>query len=159
MIARVREAVFNILADRVLEARVGDFFSGTGAIGLEALSRGASHVDFFECGRSALSALQANIASLDVAPQTRIHRVPLPHAIQPGEGWDIVFVDPPWGKEKAPPVVDAILAADRLAEEGWIVMEERYGLEGSDEFWQMKGLEVRDRRRYGDSGVLMMVKG
>ncbi|MDP6944793.1 MAG: RsmD family RNA methyltransferase, partial [Myxococcota bacterium] len=71
MIARVREALYNILADRIVDARVADCFSGTGAVGLEALSRGARSVDFFEAGRHATGTLDRNISTLGVQDACR----------------------------------------------------------------------------------------
>lgn len=156
MIARVREAVFSILADQVEGARVADLFSGTGAIGLEALSRGAAHVDYFESGREALKFLRDNVASLSVGELVTVHRGDLPGAIRPGAPWDLVFVDPPWGREVGYPAVEAVLAVGRLAPDGVVLLEERYGLEGDDAFWSERGLAVLDRRRYGDSGCIFL---
>ncbi len=156
MIARVREAVFSILADRVEGARVADLFSGTGAIGLEAISRGAVHVDYFESGREALRFLRDNVSTLGVEGQVSVHRAPLPGAIRPGAPWDLVFVDPPWGKEVGYPAIDAVVAAGRLARDGVVLLEERFGLEGDDAFWAERGLEVLDQRRYGDSGCIFL---
>ncbi|MEZ5317104.1 MAG: RsmD family RNA methyltransferase, partial [Vicinamibacterales bacterium] len=65
---RLRETLFNILAPVIDDARVLDAYAGTGAVGLEALSRGAAHVTFVERDRGALAALDANIRALDVAP-------------------------------------------------------------------------------------------
>ena len=96
MLARVREALFNILGPRVAGARVADCFSGTGAIGLEALSRGATHVDFFESGRHTLGALEKNIAQLGVTGRAKVHKSDLPQAIGAGDPWDIIVVDQPW---------------------------------------------------------------
>ncbi|MGM0578782.1 MAG: 16S rRNA (guanine(966)-N(2))-methyltransferase RsmD [Myxococcota bacterium] len=157
MIARVREAVFNIVADRVEGARVADLYSGTGAIGLEALSRGADHVDFFETRRDALRVLTANAETLGVRDRVTVHRAPLPGAITPGPAWDLVFVDPPWGRDLGSPAIEAVLAQDRLAADGLIILDERHGLGGDDGEWRERGLRVVDRRRYGDSGVLLMV--
>src|SRR5918996_4354694 len=71
---KVREAVFNALAslDVVVDARVADLYAGTGALGIEALSRGAAHCTFVERGRSALAAMNDNIASLGVGDRARV---------------------------------------------------------------------------------------
>ena len=155
MIARVREALYNILADRIVDARVADCFSGTGAVGLEALSRGARSVDFFESGRHAIGTLERNVSALGVKGQTKLHRSALPGAISSGEPWDVVIVDPPWGKDLGRPVAAQVVSRQRITPDGVIVVSERFGLEGDDAFWLEAGLSVVDRRRYGDSSLVI----
>lgn len=156
MIARVREALYNILADRIVGARVADCFSGTGAVGLEALSRGAASVDFFESGQHAFGALGRNISALKAQDVTTIHRSPLPGVIAGGQPWDVVIVDPPWGKDMGRPVAARVVARQRLTADGVMVISERHGLDGDDAFWAEAGLDVIDRRRYGDSALVIV---
>ena len=98
---RVRESLFSILAARgVLDgARVLDLFAGTGALGLEALSRGADHVTFVENGRTGASLIQRNAKLLGVADSTHLFRMDATklgaNTAQPA---DLVFLDPPYGK-------------------------------------------------------------
>ena len=158
MLAKVREALFNILADQVRDARVADCFSGTGAVGLEALSRGAEHVDFFESGRHALSPLERNIKQLGVGGQTTLHRSDLPGAIGSGKPWDLVIVDQPWTLALGLPVVEKVVARDRLTDDGVLVVSERRGYELEDAPWNGVGLEVIDRRGYGDSSLVFLAK-
>ena len=100
---RTREAVFNVLAhrfaDRLEGARVLDLFAGTGALGLEALSRGARPVDFVEFRPSSLHALKANVAALHVRERPRVFkRDALPFSARlPEASYDIAFADPPYG--------------------------------------------------------------
>ena len=155
MLARVREALYNILADRIVDARVADCFSGTGAVGLEALSRGARSVDFFEAGRHAIGTLERNVSSLGVASQVKLHRSALPRVIGRGDPWDVVIVDPPWGKDMGRPVAAQVVEQQRITVDGVIVVSERFGLEGDDAFWAEAGLCVVDRRRYGDSCLVI----
>ncbi len=98
---RVREAWFNILGDRLSDAKVVDLFAGSGALGLEALSRGASHVEFVEVGKAAVTALRANVAALDAEERVKVHRVDaLSFVDQLNEGaFDIAFADPPYGED------------------------------------------------------------
>jgi 16S rRNA (guanine966-N2)-methyltransferase len=158
MLGKVREALFNILADQVYEARVADCFSGTGAVGLEALSRGAEHIDFFEAGRHALGPLGRNIAQLGVDACSTLHRSELPGAIGPGPLWDIVVVDQPWTLSLGLPVVERVMACERLSADGVLVISERRGFELDDAPWNGAGLEVTDRRRYGDSSLVFLAK-
>ncbi len=98
---RVREAWFSILGDRLSEATVVDLFAGSGALGLEALSRGASHVEFVEVGKSAVTALRANVAALDAEERVNVHRIDaLRFVDRLDEGsFDIAFADPPYGHD------------------------------------------------------------
>jgi 16S rRNA (guanine966-N2)-methyltransferase len=100
---RVREAWFSILERSVRHARVLDLFAGSGALGLEALSRGAVHADFVEVHRLALAALKANVTALKVADRVAIHRedaLKFAEALHPGQ-YDVAFADPPYGSDFA----------------------------------------------------------
>ena len=104
----VRAAVLDLLRDDLEEARVLDLFAGTGALGLEALSRGAARADFVETRPSSLHALRANVAALRVRDRVRIfRRDALPFAAALVEGaYDIAFVDPPYGSRMLDRVLD-----------------------------------------------------
>ncbi|HMA44531.1 MAG TPA: 16S rRNA (guanine(966)-N(2))-methyltransferase RsmD [Gemmatimonadales bacterium] len=95
---RVREAWFSIIQRNLRGARVLDLYAGSGALGLEALSRGAAKADFVEVHRNALAALKANVKSLKVEDRTTIHRVDaLKFAEQLHAGqYDVAFADPPY---------------------------------------------------------------
>lgn len=104
----VRAALLDMLAKDVADARVLDLFSGTGALGLEALSRGAQRVDFVEIRPSSLHALRANVAALRVRERTRIFKrdaLPFVAALAP-ESYDIAFVDPPYESRMLDRVVE-----------------------------------------------------
>jgi 16S rRNA (guanine966-N2)-methyltransferase len=115
---RVRQALFDMLLhapwagrDSVVGATVLDAFAGTGALGLEALSRGAAHAHFLERDRAALAALRANIAALKA--QATIHATDATRP-PPGPPCTLVFLDPPYGQG----LVEKALAA--LAPAGWL---------------------------------------
>jgi 16S rRNA (guanine966-N2)-methyltransferase len=98
--ARVREAWFNALADRVEGAAVVDLFSGSGALGIEALSRGAALVHFVEQDRTAFRILTRNIEALDLAGRARLHRAEVFRFLSRLEGerrFDLALADPPYG--------------------------------------------------------------
>lgn len=97
---RTREMLFNSLGERTIEARVLDLYAGTGAVGLEALSRGASYSVFVEQEHSALRALRANLKTLRLQTKTQVWAANARTAIQKladnGEKFDFIFADPPF---------------------------------------------------------------
>src|SRR5919108_5919547 len=95
---RVREALFSILGDRTHGARVLDLFAGSGALGLEALSRGAEHVTFVDDNRAAIGAIKANLAALNADAQVRQTDALrfLNAARIGGAQYDLIFLDPPY---------------------------------------------------------------
>jgi len=105
----VRAALLTLLGDDVKGARVLDLFAGTGALGLEALSRGARSADFVETRPASLHALRANVAALRVRERTRIFkRDALPFAASlTTQSYDLAFVDPPYGSRMLDRVLDA----------------------------------------------------
>jgi 16S rRNA (guanine966-N2)-methyltransferase len=92
----------DLIADDIRGARVLDLFAGTGALGIEALSRGARSCDFVENGPSAIHSLKANVAALRAKNRTRIFdRDAIPYVERlPANAYDIAFADPPYGSRK-----------------------------------------------------------
>lgn len=153
---RLREAVFNVLAhsfdDPCEGARVIDLFAGTGALGLEALSRGARFALFVDDGSEARALLRANVETLGVGGVTRIFRrdaAKLGDA-PPGEKFTLAFLDPPYGRDLAPRALQALAAGDWLAPETICVIEE--AAEVSVEL--PASFEALDKRIYGDTQVM-----
>lgn len=99
---RVRETLFNWLAPVIEGVRCLDLYAGSGALGLEALSRGAAQVDFVERDAPTLRALGEVLDSFGASGQAQLHRMEafqyLEGAVQDGSSWDVVFVDPPYGQ-------------------------------------------------------------
>jgi 16S rRNA (guanine(966)-N(2))-methyltransferase RsmD len=114
MLGRVREAIFNRLAPWTDGARVLDLFSGTGSLGIEALSRGAAFVRFLERGKEAREALARNIDSFGLQERAEVKNgdalAAANHAPLASGPWDIVFFDPPY------PLLDTKQGRDELAE-------------------------------------------
>lgn len=150
---RVRESLFSMLTHLgVLDgARVLDLFAGTGALGLEALSRGAAHVCFVENGRVGAGLIGRNIALTGAGAETElIRRDATRLGPNPGEAFDLVFLDPPYGKglgEKA-------LAAAR--EGGWIAPGALIVSEEAAPMPAPAGFVAEDSRRYGDTHVTLL---
>ncbi len=153
---RVREALFNLLAhggygDPVRGARVLDLFAGTGALGLEALSRGAAAAAFVETGRPALALLRANIARLRAGDAARvIERDATRLGPNQGEAFDLVFLDPPYGRGLGERAVAAALDGGWLAPGALLVWEEGAAIAPNP------GLTLLDARRYGSAMISIL---
>lgn len=148
---RVREALFSMLGD--LEGSVAlDLFAGTGALGIEALSRGAERVVFVERDRAAIQALRANLSSLELAAPEAEVRVgdalaSLRTARGAGETYDLVFVDPPYGQTREIGAELSVLLPALLASDARVVVE-------SDRRTPAElPMEVVQHRRYGDTTI------
>lgn len=153
VLARIREAYFDILGPSIQGAAVADFFAGSGSLGIEALSRGARHADFYESGPAA-RIIDQNLQSLGISDRGSVHRGSLPGSLRAGRSWDVLFVDPPWGTGLAMPALDAVLRHRLLSEHGEAIVRERWGEEVDEGGWLERGYELFDHRRYGDSAVL-----
>jgi len=151
---KVRQAIFNILGAAVEGAEVLELFAGSGALGLEAWSRGAARVTFVESGRAALAVLRRNLAAgpgtghatlvpLDVwAALRRFQRA--------GCRFDLVLMDPPYRRGLAKKCLLAIAACGILRHTGWLVVEH----DRQDDLPETAGsLSRRSLHRYGDTVV------
>lgn len=158
---RTREAIFNILkhgaASVELEgARVLDLFAGTGALGLEALSRGARYCVFVEEGAAARGLIRNNVETMGAQGATKIWRRNATDLgpCTPMAPFDLVFADPPYGKGLGEKALASALAGGWLSPDAVIVLEE-----ASDAVIEAPaGLEVLDQRRYGDSQVIFLAQ-
>lgn len=150
---RVRESLFSMLThlDVIHGARVLDLFAGTGALGLEALSRGAQDVVFIENGKVAQKLVGQNIAKVRAEDTTVLMRN---DATQLGawaaSKFDLVFLDPPYGKGMGQLALAAARAGGWLAQGAVIVWEERTPMDAPAGFTRM------DRRKYGDTHVTLL---
>jgi len=129
---RLRETLFNVIADRVEGSRFLDVFAGTGAVGIEALSRGAREVLFIENHRPAAALIEKNLESLGLRAEARVvaldalhglERLAAEAAAQPKD-YDIVFLDPPYAAAEDYRRVLAFLGASSLLSEGSLVIAE-----------------------------------
>jgi 16S rRNA (guanine966-N2)-methyltransferase len=152
---RVREALFMALGD--LEgARVLDLYAGSGALGIEALSRGAAHVDFVEWDRGARAVLERNLDTLGIRDRARIWPLDLPRGLarlaEITAAADLVLLDPPYGGTEARATLEALGARGRLAPGTRVVAEHHVRDVLSDRY----GALVCERaRRYGETIVTL----
>ena len=156
---RLRESIFDILLHRhegaVEGARVVDLFAGSGALGIEALSRGADFALFVDNGSEARALLRENIEALALGGVTRIWRA---DATKPGKApagppFTLAFLDPPYDQGLAGPALAALLAGGWLAPGAIIVVEEaaKVAIEAP------AGLDLVDERTYGDTRIVFFV--
>jgi 16S rRNA (guanine(966)-N(2))-methyltransferase RsmD len=121
---KLRETLFNVLGDHVVGAQVLDGFAGTGAVGIEALSRGAAHVTFVENDSRAIRLLQSNLQHCGVEERYAIIRVDFARAkplLQTSAPFDVVFLDPPYGRAE---LAAALAGAESIASAGTRVVVE-----------------------------------
>ena len=150
---RVRESLFNVLAggkygDAVTDARVLDLFAGTGALGLEALSRGAEHVCFVDDGRKAQSLVHANVKICRAQDRTEVLHVDATRLpLCGGAPYDLIFLDPPYGKTLGEQAMSAAIQGGWLAPRALVVWEESVEIAVPDE------LTFLDTRKYGGSFI------
>lgn len=150
---RVRESIFNLLVnggygDPITNARVLDLFAGTGALGFEALSRGAAYVLFIDEGAKARALVRQNIDILRVIGATKLFRrdaTKLGPVV--GAPYNLIFLDPPYGKDLGAKALIAARDGGWLADDALIVWEE-----GSEQV-TLDGFDLLDARKYGDTWV------
>ena len=154
---RTRESLFNILAHRddfsFEGARVIDLFAGSGALGFEAMSRGAEWCLFVETEAAARGAIRDNIEALGLFGSTRLHRRsaatlgPKPAGV--GPPFTLAFLDPPYRKDLAPPAMRTLKSGDWLANGALVIVEQ-----AKDEApAEADGFVEVDRRLYGDTQI------
>ena len=153
---RVREAIFNLIlnggyGNPVQGARVLDLFAGTGALGLEALSRGAARVAFVDDGTAARALLRRNIELMRAMGTTDVWRRDATNmGPNRGPGYGLVFLDPPYGKGLGERALASCVAGGWLAPGALIVWEESATPVIPD------GFEELDQRRYGDTLITIL---
>ncbi|HPQ94585.1 MAG TPA: 16S rRNA (guanine(966)-N(2))-methyltransferase RsmD [Thiolinea sp.] len=125
---RVRETLFNWLQNHIAGVRCLDLFAGSGALGFEALSRGAAQVTLVEQHPAAFRQLQANARSLQAQGLELLQRDALQWLMQADQHFDLVFLDPPFSKGLLVPVLDRIQEHGLLAADGMIYLEHEAGL-------------------------------
>jgi len=155
---RLRESLFNILAhaygDPVAGARVLDLFAGTGALGLEAISRGAAFCLFVDDGAEARALIRQNVDALGLGQVTRVFRRDATRlgAAHPVEPFGLVFLDPPYRKGLALPALAALRDGGWLVPDALVVVEEA----ADAELAAPTGYDELERRSYDDTMIVFL---
>jgi 16S rRNA (guanine(966)-N(2))-methyltransferase RsmD len=145
---RVKETLFAILGDRVPDARVLDLYAGSGAIGIEALSRGCASADFVERGRDANVTLRANLERTGLDGDARVHPVDVERflaGVAPDVTWDLVILDPPYETHAIVAPLRALVP--HLASDASVVVKHFWRTELPD----VDGLRQVRQRRFGET--------
>lgn len=154
---RVRESIFSIVGDKVRGARVLDLFAGTGAMGLESLSRGAAEAVFVERDPSAIRCLRENARLCDFENESAILNSPVLPFLRNGDlgdGFDLVFADPPYGGSDVSLTLLALSKRVKsLREECLFVLEHAPGESPES---KLDCMEMIDKREYGNTAITFL---
>ncbi|MBQ5926563.1 MAG: 16S rRNA (guanine(966)-N(2))-methyltransferase RsmD [Clostridia bacterium] len=142
---RAKEALFNILALKIAGARALDLFCGSGALGIECLSRGASEVVFNDAAKDSVALLKKNLTKLGVGREAVVYTFDYLACLSMQKTpFDLIFLDPPYKEEYGKKALEQIAKEGLLSEQGIAVYERDRSFEG-----QISGLEIFDERKYG----------
>ncbi len=154
---RAREALFNILAFKVMNARVLDLFAGSGALGIESLSRGAKEVVFNDLSKQSLGILKKNLQTLkiEIGKEAIVKNYDYSVCLDTITGeFDLIFIDPPYRLDIGKSILEKIEKRNLLSENGIAVYERDCPFEG-----EVLGLEKFDERKYGKAFLTFFRKG
>jgi 16S rRNA (guanine966-N2)-methyltransferase len=154
---RTRESIFDLLGPGPHHGRVLDLFSGTGALGIEALSRGFERAVFVERDRVARELIQANLSLCELESASRVSSLDVTRfleALDSDAPFSLVLLDPPYGQGLAAPTLEALSRPGWVAEEGMVLCETEAALVLSE---NLGSLSLAKHKRYGDTGVWLYV--
>ena len=150
----IRKAFFDICKNEIVDAEFLDLFAGSGAMGIEAISRGAKFCTFVDKSPLACRAIKQNIESLSIQKQTEVFCLPIERALETLKRkkrcFSLIFLDPPYGKDLLPPILETIMAFQLLTSSGKIFAEES----AKTAIPQCTSLKLLNKRTYGDSILL-----
>ena len=146
---RVKESMFNIVQDWVYDSQVLDLFAGSGALGIEALSRGASQAVFCDNSLDSIKIIKSNIEKARVADRSQIVSGDFKRSLRDMEAknqsFDMIFVDPPYYEGLFEEVLDTIRSCKILKKDGIVIVEH----DAKKPIGQVEGLEVYKEKKYG----------
>ena len=145
---RVKESLFQILSRKIAGARVLDLFAGSGALGLECLSRGADEVLFNDSARESLTVLEKNLKIAEAG--TKIFNLDFRTCLNRIEGqFDLIFCDPPYQESYLKEILDTVKTRSLLSADGLVIYESEREESGAD------GWTLSDSRKYGRTNITM----
>ena len=154
---RAREALFNILSNKVRGARVLDVFAGSGALGIESLSRGAKEVLFNDLSKDSVAIVKRNLTTLKIqigGERAKVRQGDFALFLQTVQGtFDLILLDPPYAEEYGLRALEIIAQRKLLADDGIVVYERDRAFSGA-----IDGLEQYDERKYGKAFLTFFKK-
>ena len=159
--SRARESLFNILAHAswrpdgtspLVDARVLDAFAGSGALGIEALSRGAAHATFLDTDASAIKAIGENLRKLGETGAAKVVRADATRPPPTSEACDLLFLDPPYRSGTAGPALSALAGAGWVKPGAIVTVE----VAATEDLAPPSGFEAIDERRYGATKIVIL---
>ena len=155
---RAREALFNILSLKLYGARVLDLFAGSGALGIESLSRGAKEVVFNDCAKDSIAILKKNLSTLKISvggEEAKVMQADYSACLSQISGtFDLIFIDPPYRFDYGRKALETIVQKGLLSEHGIAVYERDVPFDG-----EVAGLDKYDERKYGKAYLTFFRKG
>ena len=155
---RAREALFNILSLKIYGARVLDLFAGSGALGIESLSRGAKEVVFNDISKDSVAIVKKNLTALKIAvngEQAKVMQSDYLSCLDIARGqFDLIFIDPPYRFDYGEKALQKIAQRGLLSENGIAVYERDVPFDG-----EIEGLEKYDQRKYGKAYLTFFKRG
>ena len=150
----VKENLFNIIQGDIMGCNFLDLFAGSGAIGIEALSRGAKTATFIDFAPQSVNLIQRNLEETKLADLSTVMKgdVPLIFKKLEGQKFDIIFLDPPYFRDFASRTLEGVLEHDILSANGYIILES----ENLENLEPPKGLEITQERTYGNSRLIFI---
>ncbi len=148
---RVKESLFNILSSGVAGARVLDMFCGSGSLGLECISRGASFVHFNDISKDSLAVLKKNLIKID--GNYTVTNSDFSCCIKAGDKYDLIFIDPPYASDAGIKALRLIADGKNLSENGIAVYERDRSFDG-----EISGLKKYDERKYGKTYITLFIR-
>ena len=149
---RVKESLFNIIYSAVSGARVLDMFCGSGNLGIECISRGASFVQFNDISKDSIAVLKKNLARIE--GNYTVTNYDFSRCLSMGEKFDLIFIDPPYASDFGVEALKLIAEGNNLSGDGIAVFERDKSFEG-----EIDGLEKVDERKYGKTYLTFFKAG
>ncbi len=158
---RVKEALFNIIQFNIADKNVLDLFAGSGAIGIEAISRGAKSATFCDNSIDAIKIIQTNIKNTRSTDKAIVlhkdYSLALKDLAKKGNKFDIIYLDPPYKTDFANKAIEEIIKLDILSKEGIIILETDDTKK--EEAIKSKNIQIFDKRKYGRAILIFIRKG
>ncbi len=152
---RVKESIFNLIQEFILDSTVLDLFGGSGALSFEAVSRGANSAVCVDIDSDSIAVIKKNADALGFSNIEIVNNDAIHYLETTKRQFSVIFLDPPYNKGFIAPVIRKIVDLELLSEDGIIVLESDF----SDEHSNFSGLEILKQRKYGRSYVTIYQRG